>query len=109
MRCQRGFALIAALWLVVALSALTLQVSFVARERRLAAANTLEGLEARAAADAGLEHARARLTGVLRGGALDPWHRPDSLLTGAVALGEARYRVTLRDAGSALNVNRATE
>ena len=109
MRTDRGFALIAALWLLVALSALTLEVSLVARERRLAAANTLEAAQARAAADAGLEHARGRLAAVLRGGALDPWRRPDSLLPQTVALGDARYRVALRDAGSALNVNRATE
>jgi len=109
MRRERGFALIAALWLLVALSALALEVSLVARERRLAAANTLEGSQARAAADAGLEHARARLAAVLRSGALDPWRRPDSLLAGDVTLGDARYRVTLRDAGAALNLNRATE
>ncbi len=109
MRTDRGFALIAALWLLVALSALTLEVSLVARERRLAAANTLEAAQARAAADAGLEHARGRLAAVLRGGALDPWRQPDSLLSQTVALGDARYRVALRDAGSALNVNRATE
>ena len=111
MRRERGFALIAALWLLVALSALALEVSLVARERRLAAANTLEGTQARAAADAGLEHARARLTGMLERGALDPWRGVDSVLAGDVALGGggARYRVTLRDAGRALNLNRATE
>jgi general secretion pathway protein K len=109
MRHERGFALIAALWLVVALSALALEVSLVARERRLAAANTVEGTQGRAAADAGLEHARARLAGMLERGALDPWRRVDSVLAQAVALGDARYRVTLRDAGSALNVNRASE
>ncbi len=111
MRRERGFALIAALWLLVALSAITLEVSLVARERRLAAANTLEAAQARAAADAGLEHARARLAAVLQRGALDPWRWPDSLLAGETALGEgvARYRVALRDVGAALNVNRATE
>ncbi len=94
MRTDRGFALIAALWLLVALSALTLEVSLVARERRLAAANTLEAAQARAAADAGLEHARARLAAVLRGGALDPWRQPEAELR--------RFFVALRvDAGKA--------
>jgi len=109
MRTERGFALIAALWLVVALSAVALQVSFVARERRLAAANTLEGTHARAAADAGLEHARARLAGMLGRPVVDPWYRVDWVLAAEVVLGDARYRVRLRDAASALNVNRATE
>ena len=109
MRRERGFALIAALWLLVALSALALEVSLVARERRLAAANTIEGTQARAAAAAGLEHARARLAAMLERGALDPWRRVDSVFAGDLALGEARYRVTLRDAAVALNLNRATE
>src|SRR6266487_274433 len=109
MRQERGFALLAALWLLVALSALSLEVSLLARERRLAAANTLEEMQARAAADAGLEHARARLAAAARSGALDPWRRPDSLLTEEVTLGDERYHVTLRDAGGALNLNRATD
>ncbi|HYT05182.1 MAG TPA: hypothetical protein VEM13_09940 [Gemmatimonadales bacterium] len=112
MRRERGFALIAALWLLVAISALTLEVSLVARDRRLAAANTVETAQARAAADAGLEHARARLVALLgpaRQGILDPWRQPDSLFPGDVTLGDVRYHVALRDAGSALNLNRATE
>ncbi len=109
MRQERGFALLAALWLLVALSALSLEVSLVARQRRLAAANSVEAVQARGAADAGLEHARARLAAAARSGALDPWRRPDSLLTAEVTLDDERYRVTLRDAGAALNLNRATD
>jgi general secretion pathway protein K len=46
---------------------------------------------------------------VRAGVVLDPWRAPDSLLPPEVTLGDGRYRVTLRDAGAALNVNRATE
>ncbi len=52
MRQERGFALLAALWILVALSTLSLEVSLVARQRRLAAANRLEEVQARVAADA---------------------------------------------------------
>ena len=47
---ERGFALIAALWLVVAMSTVGLQLSLSARHRRLAAANTIEAAQSRAAA-----------------------------------------------------------
>jgi general secretion pathway protein K len=120
MSSQRGFALIAALWLLVALSAAGLEVSLRAQERRLAAANVSEGARARAAALSGVEHARARLSRLLvdaealAGPAnavhrIDPWGSPAGLLPEPVALEEARYQVHLRDAGAALNINRASE
>lgn len=121
MRDQRGFALIAALWLVVAISAVSLQLSLSARQRRLGAANTLEYLRARGAADAGVEHARERLEQLLRTGTAsgtrirvttepsDPWNRPGILFPDTVRLALSQYRVVLRDVGTALNLNRASE
>lgn len=117
---DRGFALVAALWLLVALSAVGLEFGLRARERRLAAANVLEGAQARAAAEAGIAHARARLDELarraeeLRGSmspsrTLDPWEQPETLLRDSVSLGAVGYRVRLRDAGSALDLNRASE
>ncbi|HEX2205094.1 MAG TPA: hypothetical protein VHG91_17415, partial [Longimicrobium sp.] len=47
-RDRRGFALVAALWLLVALSVLGLELALRGRERRLEAANAQEGLRARA-------------------------------------------------------------
>ncbi len=119
---ERGFALIAALWLVVAMSTVALQLSLSARYRRLAAANTIEAAQSRAAAVAGIEHARARLEQRLADGTLvalnrgrqaaaGPWHRPGLLLPDTMDFdeGEGRYVVSLRDVGARLNLNRATE
>ncbi|HEX2091661.1 MAG TPA: hypothetical protein VHG28_04630 [Longimicrobiaceae bacterium] len=120
MRSQRGFALVAALWLLVALSAAALHLSLRARDRRLAAANVAEETQARAAALSGLAHARALLTrrleereGLAGGSAsplsLDPWRDVERLFPDSLALPHASYRVVLRDAGAALNLNLATE
>lgn len=117
---RRGFALVATLWLLVALTSAVLEVSLTARTRRLAAANTLEAVSSRAAARAGLDHARARMATILaRSGTLsaalppearlDPWRDPAELLPDSLLLGEARYAVRLRDAGAALHLNRASE
>ncbi len=120
MRNERGFALIAALWLLVVLSAIGLEFSLQARQRRLAAINVVDEARARAAAEAGLEHVRARMEALLQRaerlqGPLapeqlaDPWGRLGSVLPAEVALGDQRYRVALRDVNAALNLNRASE
>jgi general secretion pathway protein K len=118
MRTRGGFALMASLWLTVAIAALSLSISAEARDRRLTAANALEGQRARAAALSGVDHARARLARItVEGGdrrgwrdprrLVDPWFRLDSALVAAV--GDARYEVRLHDLGGRLHVNRATE
>jgi len=114
-----GFALVAALWLLVALSAVGLEFSLRARARHLAAANTLEAGRAAPAAAAGLADAQALLAGLAREPALpghtdadrwfDPWAQPQVLLLDSLKQGDSRVRVTLRDAGAALNLPRATE
>jgi len=73
-----GFILIAALWLLVALGAVGLDAALRSRTRRLAAANLLDQTRARAAAMAGVEYARSRLTAAM----LD---RADELREQAVA------------------------
>jgi general secretion pathway protein K len=64
---RRGFVLIAALWLLIALGAVGLDVSLRSRARRLAAANLIDETRARLAADAGTEFARSRLTSAMLG------------------------------------------
>ena len=64
---RSGFALIATLWLVIALGAVGMQAALSSRARRQAAANVLDGARARAAAIAGSEYARSRLTAALLG------------------------------------------
>ena len=117
---RRGVALFTALWLVVAIGVVGLQFSLEARERRLAAANTVELAQSRAAAMAGIEHAQAQLErlarqlpfsspGSFNQRAQDPWLGVDSLVRIDAEVGGARYEVRVREAGSALNVNRASE
>lgn len=117
---SRGFALLATLWLVVALAAVGLAWGLEARTHRLAAANLIEASAARAAAEAGLAHAHARLAGAMEpgtesgsaGGArltIDPWEEPHGLAPDTQRVGDAGYIVTLADAGAKLNLNTATE
>ena len=69
--CRRerrsGFALVATLWLLIALGAVGLDAALRSRARRQAAANVLDGARARAAALAGSEYARSMLTAALLG------------------------------------------
>jgi type II secretory pathway component PulK len=62
---REGFALIAALWLVVMLASVGLDAALRSRPQRLAAANQLDIARAREAALAGAEYARSRLTAAL--------------------------------------------
>ena len=64
---REGFALVAALWLLVALGAVGLQTALASRARRQAAANLLDEVRARAAVAAGSEYARSRLTAAMLG------------------------------------------
>jgi type II secretory pathway component PulK len=64
---REGFALVAALWLLVALGSVGLQAALASRARRQAAANLLDEVRARAAVVAGTEYARSRLTAAMLG------------------------------------------
>ena len=143
--CNRdGFALVAALWLLVAMGAVGLQAALASQSRRQAAANLLDEVRARAAVIAGTEYARSRLTAAMLGQAEelraeamasarnsrgrnsaartsisrlfrsanpleDPWREPQDLMVPEMVFGDARYALLLRDVGSALNLNEATE
>lgn len=112
MRSERGFALLAAMWLLVAIAAVVLEFGLAGRARHLAAANAVEGLRARGAAEGGLAEARARLTARVRAagpGTTDPWEGAPLAFGDTLRLREASYSVTLRDAGAALHLNKASE
>ena len=85
MNGRGGFALVAALWLLIALSAVGLDSALRSRARRQAAANVLDEVRARAAAVAGTEYARSRLTAAMHGQA-------DELRAEAMASGGRRSR-----------------
>jgi general secretion pathway protein K len=118
---RRGFALMAALWLLVAISTVSLELSVIARGRRLSTINGLESVRAAAAAESGIEHARARLARMIGQGVgetwndpvsvLDPWHRAGAAaIRDSVAMADsATYRMHVTDLGATLNINRATE
>jgi general secretion pathway protein K len=111
--------LIAALWLLVAFATVGAAISVQARTRRLGAANSLDEDRGRAAAEAGLEHARSRLARLINGNSpsvpvvptpiVDPWRDATLVLADTVELGDERYHVSIRDAGASLNLNRVTE
>jgi type II secretory pathway component PulK len=134
---RNGFVLIAALWLIVALSAIALDAALRSQPSRLAAANRLDDARAREAALAGSEYARARLSAAmidraeeLRAqvarqaasrttgrrpsvaamlAADDPWREPQGLVPDGMALGAAEFRLDVHDAALALNINTASE
>ncbi|HEU6453728.1 MAG TPA: hypothetical protein VFT57_20090 [Gemmatimonadaceae bacterium] len=110
MRPRRGFALLAALGLLVLLSVVGFEFSLRARARRLVAANVLEGDRARAAADAGIARTHARLVGLLaRSNIVDPWADYVILPTDTVTLRDTRYAVALHDPAAKLHLNYASE
>ncbi|MEP6999046.1 MAG: hypothetical protein ABI969_01115 [bacterium] len=98
MNRRRGFALMAAMWLVVLLGVCAWQLSLSSRARRLAAANALELIAARAAADAGLETGRAVLTDTLF----------DGRIADTLVMESERATVSYYDPASRLHLNRAS-
>ena len=103
MRARRdGFVLIAALWLLVALGAVGLDAALRSRTRRLAAANLLDETRARAAAVAGVEYARSRLTAAM----LD---RADELRSEAVDRARGARARSLAEQQSITNLFRRSD
>jgi len=102
---------------MVALSTLALELSVIARHRRLAVANTLESVRAERAAASGIEHERARLTQVLVRGTkdgspsdgasvIDPWRDVDTATRDTVTMdGGVCYTVASADVGTMVNIN----
>jgi general secretion pathway protein K len=119
MRDRRGFALLAALWLLIAFSAMGLELGLRARSQRLGIANRIEGARALAAAEGGVGEVRARLARRLTeardfrtgdaAAMLDPWRTPSLLIRDSLRMGAALVRVRLDDVGASLELNSASE
>lgn len=107
MRGERGFALIAALGLLVALAAVGLGMGFRLRLSRLGAANAIEHARAAAVAEAALAEFRGRLDATA--GDADSWSSPETAWPDTVEFGGLRAVTTATDIGSRLNLNRASE
>jgi len=122
MRARRGFALLAALWLVVAIAAVALQFSIEAKERRQIGILASERGIQRGAALGALALMQARLEEALRIGpnatsspqlarlrATDPWFGADSMFSGEVLVDSMPVEVEVHDLGEKLNINRMSE
>jgi type II secretory pathway component PulK len=120
MRARRGVALIAALWLVVAIAAVMLQLALDAHDRRqlglgasergveLAAANGALGL-LQAKLDQALRVAPSGTGAVAALRASDPWIGVDSIYAGTYLVDSMPVTVTIKDLGTQLNINSMTE
>ena len=117
---RSGFALLAALWLVVAIAAVALAFATEARSQRALALGASDRGAERAAALGGLAIARGRLERVLReqrasgtlGTALrssDPWLDADTLFSDTLSVGGVPVRVRIADVGASLLVNTLQE
>lgn len=119
-RARRGFAMIAALWLVVAIATVALYFATDARERRQLGLEAADRGRARAAALGALAVTQARLEVALEqvrvGGrqpqylrSSDPWLGIDSVFGGSMYVDSVLVNVRFREPASMLNVNVASE
>lgn len=116
---RRGIALLAALWLVVAIATVSLALAIEVAEHRRIGFTASDGDAARIAADGALAIAQARLeqayrqvprntgSNASRLRASDPWLDADSLLPDTLQLGNVRVLMRAEDLESKLNINRA--
>jgi type II secretory pathway component PulK len=123
MKQRKGFALVAALWLVVAIATIGMEFEIEARQRSMLALNVVESTQAAAVAAGGLELAQSRLARILREARLrgagaagtdrlassDPWSHIDTLLAKTDTVGGAVIDIRVRDVGAALNINTVSE
>jgi general secretion pathway protein K len=121
MKRRRGVALLAALWLVVAIAAVALQFSIEAHERRTIGILASERGMQRAAALGALALTQARLEQALRVApsgtnqavaslrASDPWLDVDSTYSGTVLVDSMEVDVQAHDLGEKLNINLINE
>ena len=121
MRTRRGVALLAALWLVVAIASVALQFSIEAHERRTIGLLASERGMQRAAAMGALSLMQARLEQALRVApsstnpgiaglrSADPWFDADSVYSGTVFVDSIEVSVQARDLGEQLNINLVNE
>jgi len=119
MRPRRGVALMAALWLVVAIAAVAVQFSIEAHERRRIGILASERGIQRAAAMGAMAVIESRLEYALRVAptgnnisqlrAADPWLDADSMYSGPVMVDSMQVDVEVHDLGEKLNINIANE
>jgi type II secretory pathway component PulK len=116
---RRGVAMVAALWLVVAIAVVTLSFALDAKERRTLGLNAAERGEGRAADLGAIAATQAAMDVALRSNTQnmqalagtrsgDPWMFPDSLFSGPMYIDSVRVDIVARDLGAQLNINLAS-
>jgi general secretion pathway protein K len=119
-RARRGVALIAALWLVVAIAVVALQFSLAGKDRRVLGIDAADRGVAEGTALGALAATQAQLDYLLRAmpqnnAALastrsgDPWLGADSIYSGVTYVDSVPVDVELLDLGRRLNINDMTE
>ncbi|MDB4912807.1 MAG: hypothetical protein JWM95_451 [Gemmatimonadetes bacterium] len=106
---RSGFALMAALWLVVLVGITGYELSVRSRARRLAIANSLEAVQAKGAAEAASQTAQAVLALLLKQNQADPWRQLTGFRADTSSFGDERAMARVVDVGSLLQINRASE
>jgi general secretion pathway protein K len=120
MRNRRGFALLTALWLAVAIAVASLQLAMESRQQILAAGNLSANTRSRQAALAAIDLTRARVDLALRRSLeagvtdvnselYDAWMTIDSVYSVAEEIGDLTVQLNVRSLGARMNLNRATE
>jgi type II secretory pathway component PulK len=119
MKARRGVALLAALWLVVAIAAVAVQFSIDARERRTIGILAAERGVQRALAVGALASVRAQMDQAMRTltqganatslRASDPWLDLASIFNGQVMVDSTPVDVAVLDLGERLNINQVLE
>jgi type II secretory pathway component PulK len=119
MRSRRGVALLAALWLVIAILTVALQFTMEAKERRTVGILASERAQQRALALGAFQLTHARMEQALRTApqgtnvevlrSFDPWLDVDSLYSGFVDVDSTPVQVIARDLGERININSIQE
>ena len=122
MKPRRGFALLAALWFVLAITTVALQFALVAHERRALGLISADRGRQRAAAAGALAMLQAQMDYDLRNNGTasgrsnvaglqssDPWLGADSIYSGTYYVDTIPVQVVARDLGTMINVNTATQ
>lgn len=120
MRSRSGVALLAALWLIVAIATVVLQFSLVANERRQLGLSAADRGHYRALAAGAIATMQARFEYDLRNAtqgrgnvqalrSADPWLGLDTLYSGPMYVDSLPVEIIATDLGAVVNVNRANE
>ncbi|HYV96537.1 MAG TPA: hypothetical protein VE967_03685 [Gemmatimonadaceae bacterium] len=117
MKARRGIAMLAALWLITAITIVALEFAVSAHERRTLGLAAADRGREQATALGGLATMQARMEYDLRNGSTtlnatrgsDPWFGVDSTYSGTMYVDSLPVDVIAKDLGAVVNINTAQE